>query len=179
MIHNSRGQFAVLPVERACALLNLDRSGYYRKPEIGLCSNPSSDQDETVLRDAIENIVLEFAGYGYRRVTAQLVRDGWSVNRKRVLRIMRQESLLCQLKRRWVKTTDSVHGLRVYPNLLRSGTSVERLNQVWVADITYIRLPGGFWAASATWQRSWTLSAVVASAGTCRAWWTAIWHWPR
>ena len=83
------------------------------------------------------------AGYGYRRVTEQLRRDGWRINAKRVLRVMRQESLLCQLRRRWVPTTDSDHGLTVYPNLPKT-TVVERLDQVWVADITYIRLPGGF-----------------------------------
>ena len=142
MIQNSRQQFDLLPVERACALLGLDRSGYYRALEKS-AQAPNRTDDETRLRVAIENIVLEFAGYGYRRVTAQLARSGWSVNHKRVLRIMRQESLLCQLKRRWVPTTDSEHGLRVYPNLLR-GTPVERLNQVWVADITYILLPSGF-----------------------------------
>ena len=142
MIQNSRGHFDLLPVERACALLGLDRSRYYRVLEKN--TQASNETDEPIqLRVAIEKIVLEFAGYGYRRVTAQLARDGWSVNHKRVLRIMRQESLLCQLKRRWVPTTDSEHGLRVYPNLLR-GTLVERLNQVWAADITYIRLPNGF-----------------------------------
>lgn len=139
MIHSSRSLFAALPVERACALLGLDRSGYYRARE----NRRAHDVDETALRDAIENIVVEFAGYGYRRVTAQLARDGCTVNHKRVLRIMRQESLLCQLKRRWVPTTNSEHGLRVYPNLLQK-VKAARLDQVWVADITYIRLPGGF-----------------------------------
>ena len=147
MIQNARQQFELLPVERAWALLGLDRSGYYRRVLEKGAQAPNrtadTDGDKTRLRAAIENIVLEFAGYGSRRVTAQLVRDGWSVNHKRVLRIMRQESLLCQIKRRWVQTTDSEHGLRVYPNLLR-GARIERLNQVWVADITYIRLPGGF-----------------------------------
>jgi putative transposase len=70
-----------------------------------------------VLRDVIERIVLEFPGYGYRRVTAELHRQHWEVNHKRVLRIMRAEALLCQLQRSWV-TTDSKHGLRTYPNLL-------------------------------------------------------------
>jgi putative transposase len=87
--------------------------------------------------------VLDFPGYGYRRVTKALARDGWLVNHKRVLRVMREESLLCQLKRRWVTTTDSAHGLATFPNLLRQ-VAVARLNQVWVADITYIRLPHGF-----------------------------------
>jgi transposase InsO family protein len=142
MIQASRTTFVDLPVERACALLGLDRSGYYRARE-DRQAHQAHDVDETALRDAIENIVAEFAGYGYRRVTAQLARDGWTVNHKRVLRIMRQESLLCQIKRRWVPTTDSEHGLHIYPNLLRD-TKVEGLNQAWVAAITYIRLPGGF-----------------------------------
>jgi putative transposase len=75
-------------------------------------------------------------------VTKALQRAGWPVNHKRVLRIMREEALLCQLKRRWVPTTDSRPGLTTYPNLLQR--EVMRLNQVWVADITYIRLPRSF-----------------------------------
>src|SRR5205823_6272222 len=77
---------------------------------------------------------------------AQLHRDGFSVNHKRVLRVMREESLLCELQRRWAQTTDSDHGLRVYPNLLadRGWRRLTGLNQAWVGDITYIRLPAGF-----------------------------------
>jgi hypothetical protein len=139
MIQATRMMFVDLPVERACALLDLDRSGYYREPQ----NRPVHDANETALRDAVENVAAEFAGYGYRRVTAQLMREGWQVNHKRVLRIMREESLLCQIKRRWVPTTDSQHGLRIYPNLLPDA-KVARLNQAWVADLTYIRLPSGF-----------------------------------
>ncbi len=95
------------------------------------------------LRSAIEAILCEFPGYGYRRVTAQLHRDGYLLNHKRVLRLMREESLLCQLRRRFVKTTDSEHGGRVWPNLIKEWTP-SGLNQLWVADITYIRLPQGF-----------------------------------
>ena len=95
------------------------------------------------MRSAIESVVLAFPGYGYRRVTRHLQREGWSVNHKRILRVMRQESLLCQIKRRWVKTTDSEHGLRIYPNLVR-GTRPTGLNELWVADITYIRLAAEF-----------------------------------
>lgn len=95
------------------------------------------------LRDAIEQIVLMFPGYGYRRVTHALQHDGWMVNHKRVLRIMRHESLLCQLQRRWVPTTDSRHGLATYPNLL-TGHELTGLQQAWVADITYVRLPTRF-----------------------------------
>jgi putative transposase len=72
--------------------------------------------------------VLEFGGYGYRRVTAGLHRQQWAVNHKRVLRIMRAEALLCQLQRSWTTTTDSRHGLQTYPNLL-AGLTLTRPNQ--------------------------------------------------
>lgn len=87
--------------------------------------------------------MLEFPGYGYRRVCKALQRDGWAVNHKRVLRVMRDEALLCQLQRRFVVTTDGTHGLRTYPNLL-PGRVVTQRDQVWVADITYVRLPSAF-----------------------------------
>lgn len=119
----------------------MSRASYYRegRPEV-------PDPEATALRDAIEQLVLEFPGYGYRRVTRALQRAGWEVNHKRVLRIMREESLLCRLKRRWVRTTDSEHGLRVYPNLLKQAgwRLLTGTDQAWVADITYIRLPQGF-----------------------------------
>jgi putative transposase len=94
-------------------------------------------------------------------VTAQLVREGHAVNHKRVLRLMRERGILCRSKRRWVKTTDSEHGLRTYPNLsepIRTYPNLIRgkkardwscLNQVWAADITYVRLPYGFCYAAA------------------------------
>jgi transposase InsO family protein len=95
------------------------------------------------LRDAIEQIVLAFPGYGYRRVTHALARDGWTVNHKRVLRVMREESLLCQLKRRFVPTTDSGHAWRTYPNLVQ-GATFDAPDHAWVADLTYMRLPTTF-----------------------------------
>lgn len=95
------------------------------------------------LRDAIEQVILQFPGYGYRRVTKALHRAEWRVNHKYVLRIMREESLLCQLKRQFVPTTDSRHRHAIYPNRIRD-LVVQRPNQVWVADITYIRLPTTF-----------------------------------
>jgi putative transposase len=125
-----------VPVRQVCAMPAVSRSWYY-------AARARPETDETALREAIERIVLEFAGYGYRRVTKALAREGRQVNHKRVLRVMREASLLCQLKRRWVVTTDSDHGLATYPNLVRQLT-VARLNQVWIADITYIRLPHGF-----------------------------------
>jgi putative transposase len=119
----------------------MSRATYYRPTGVG---EPA--QEAVALRDRIEEIVLAFPGYGYRRVTKQLQREGWAINHKRVLRIMQEESLLCQLRRRWVKTTDSDHGLRTYPNLLaRAGwRALTGVNQAWVADITYIRLAQGF-----------------------------------
>ena len=108
------------------------------------------------LRDAIEALTLAFPGYGYRRVTAQLQRDGWSINHKRVLRIVREEALLCHLKRRFVPTTDSRHALRRYSNLLVE-CSFDAPDQAWVADITSIRLPTGFAYLAAlldAWPRS-------------------------
>jgi putative transposase len=99
-----------------------------------------------VLRDAVERIVVGFPGkgsYGYRRVTAALRREGWRVNHKRVLRIMRRESLLCQLKRRFAPTTDSAHSFRRYPNLIED-IELQEPDECWVADITYVRLPSTF-----------------------------------
>src|SRR5208283_4191661 len=91
------------------------------------------------LRDAIQRIALEFPSYGWPRMTAELRRRGWAVNHKRVYRLMRQDNLLCLRRRKFVGTTDSGHGLPVYPNLARTLT-LSGLDQLWVADITYIRL---------------------------------------
>lgn len=127
-----------LSVQRLCDLFAVSRSWYYEQ------LNHLPDEEELALRDEIERIILEFPGYGYRRVTRALHRQGQFVNHKRVLRIMREESLLCHLKKRFVaKTTDSHHRLPVYPNAL-AGMQLERLDQAWVADITYIRLRNAF-----------------------------------
>jgi len=91
------------------------------------------------LRDAIQRIALEFPSYGWPRMTAELRRRGWAVNHKRVYRLMRQDNLLCLRRRKFVVTTNSGHGLPVYPNLARTLT-LSGLDQLWVADITYIRL---------------------------------------
>jgi transposase InsO family protein len=95
------------------------------------------------LRDAIQKIAVEMPAYGYRRITAELRRADWVVNRKRVLRIMREDNLLCLRGRSFVLTTDSNHKLPVYPNLAKD-LKVSGLNQLWVADITYIRLQSEF-----------------------------------
>ena len=118
--------------------LQVNRRWYYTRLAQGETVDP-----DVQLRDAIEQIILEFSGYGYRRVTHALVRAGWSVNHKRVLRIMREESLLCHLKRQFVPTTDSHHPFQVYPNLIK-GMALDAPDVVWVADITYIRLLSNF-----------------------------------
>ena len=117
--------------------MKLPASSFYYRPKPGLAE---ADAD---LTDRIEAICLEFPRYGYRRVTAQLKRKQLVVNHKRVLRLMRQSDLLCRVKRRFVSTTDSRHDLPRYPNLTR-GMAASRLNQIWIADITYIRIRTGF-----------------------------------
>jgi len=91
------------------------------------------------LRHQIQEIALEMPRYGYRRITRELLRQRVKVNHKKVLRLMREDNLLCLRKRKFVRTTDSRHGFEVYPNLV-PGLLVDDLDQLWVADITYIRL---------------------------------------
>jgi transposase InsO family protein len=95
------------------------------------------------LRSQIQSIALQWPAYGYRRVQAQLRRQGRLVNRKRVLRLMRADNLLCLRRRKFILTTDSKHGLPTYPNLAKDMV-LSGINQLWVADITYIRLAGEF-----------------------------------
>jgi transposase InsO family protein len=91
------------------------------------------------LRNEIQQIALRWPAYGYRRVHAELIRQGWKVNHKRVLRLMRSDNLLCVRRRRFLFTTDSRHGLPIYPNLVAE-LIVTSIDQLWVADITYVRL---------------------------------------
>jgi transposase InsO family protein len=91
----------------------------------------------------ITRIASQHPSYGYRRITVELARNGYSANRKRVLRLMRENHLLCRRKRKCLATTDSSHGLAVYPNL-KPLLALARINELWVADITYIALPEGF-----------------------------------
>ncbi len=124
-----------LTVERMCALAGVSRAGYYRRWR---ASAPR--QEETAVRDAIQRVALANRRYGYRRIAAQLRREGFAANHKRVLRLMRQDNLLCLRKRPFVPvTTDSRHDWRIVPNLGR-GVVLTGLDQLWVADITYVRL---------------------------------------
>jgi len=124
----------LVPLQRLCALGQVSRAGFYRWRQV-----PPPEDATLDLRDEIQRVALEFPCYGWRRVTAELRRRGWTVNHKRVRRIMREDNLLCLRRKKFVVTTDSHHNWRVYPNL--AGEMVlSGLDQLWVADITYIRL---------------------------------------
>jgi putative transposase len=119
-------------------MTGLPRSTFYYRGR-----NKAKLKSDSDLRDKIETIALEWTKYGYRRVTHELKQQGWKVNHKRVLRIMREEDLLVRPKKNWIKTTDSGHEYQVYPNLVKDMV-VNAIDQVWVADITYIRILLGF-----------------------------------
>jgi transposase InsO family protein len=127
-----------LAIERMCDLAGVSRRGFYRfDPD----AKPAErDMD---LRDAIQRIALEMPSYGRPRITAELRRRGWVVNAKRVHRIMREDNLLCLRRRKFIVTTDSRHGFRIYPNLAGE-MKLSNVNQLWIADITYIRLETEF-----------------------------------
>src|ERR1700730_17720680 len=122
-----------------CRLAGVSRAGYYRHWQ---ASAPR--REETGLRDAIQKLALAHRHYGYRRIAALLGREGWQANHKRVLRLMREDNLLCLRARSFVPaTTDSRHGWRVVPNLT-PGMQLSGLDQLWVADITYVHLAEEF-----------------------------------
>jgi putative transposase len=139
MITLAHDEYPDLSMVQLCELHAVSRSWYYER----LTQAESTDED-IALRDHIERIILEFPGYGYRRVTHELARQGNPVNHKHVLRIMREECLLCHLKKKYViTTTNSRHGFAVYPNSL-AGATLSAPDQAWVADFTYIRLRSAF-----------------------------------
>ena len=121
-------------MNRLCQITGVSRAGYYRSRR-----RHESRQASMTLRNQIQHIALRWPAYGYRRVHAELVRQGWKVNHKRILRLMRSDNLLCVRRRKFIFTTDSRHGLPIYPNLIE-GLVVTSIDQLWVADITYIRL---------------------------------------
>lgn len=160
-----------LTVERMVKLARVSRASYYRFDEEAE-SGADSDMD---LRDAIQRVALEWPSYGRRRITRELHRRGWAVNWKRVYRLMREDNLLCVRKRKFVVTTDSNHGRKVYPNLARQMVLTD-VDQLWRADITYIRLREEFvflavildaysrraigWALDRTLEEELTLNAL-------------------
>jgi putative transposase len=121
-----------------CEVAGVSRAGYYRFLRRG--EAPEADMN---LRHAIQTIALEWPAYGYRRVHAELREQGWLVNHKRVLQLMRADNLLCLRRRKFVLTTDSHHELPIYPNLAKKMV-LSHIDQLWVADITYIRLETEF-----------------------------------
>src|SRR6185437_8388885 len=124
-----------IPLERLCRLALVSRAGFYRWQH----ASEAVDRDLD-LRDEIQRIALEFPYYGWPRITAELEKRGWQANHKRVYRIMREDNLLCLRRRKFVvATTNSNHTRPIYPNLAR-GMTLTGINQLWVADITYIRL---------------------------------------
>ena len=133
LVKESLDQDTVLRTSRMCEVLSIGRATLYRR------SGAEALNDDTELRDKIQRIALDMHSYGYRRITKALARQGHQVNHKRVLRLMREDNLLCLRKKKFISTTDSEHSLRVYPNLA-ADLVLSGINQLWVADITYIRL---------------------------------------
>src|SRR5688500_10877913 len=128
-----------LSVERMCQLAQVSRAGFYRSLQ-----ELAPAEEEMEVRAAIQEIALVHRRrYGYRRITAELGRRGMRVNHKRVARIMREDNLLAMQPRAFVVTTDSNHELEIYLNLA-SRMKLTGTNQLWVADITYIRLKAEF-----------------------------------
>jgi len=127
-----------LSIGRACDLARVSRAGFYRHYQ-----EHAPRQADIDLRDAIQRIALDNRLYGYRRMKAELGRQGWVVNRKRVLRLTRLDNLLAVRKRRFVLTTDSRHAFAVYPNLAQD-LELTAINQLWIADITYVRVREAF-----------------------------------
>lgn len=123
-----------LSVSRLCEVARLNRRAYYR-----LAGRAQPADRHMGLRDQIQRVALEWPSYGYRRVTHELARRGFRANHKLVLRLMREDNLLCLRRRHFLRTTDSSHGLPVYPNLAGQ-MALSGIDQLWVADITYIRL---------------------------------------
>ena len=128
MIHHLRQEY---PASVVCDLLGCPRSSFYYQPTV----NP----EEAEVLAAIERVLMRWPFYGYRRVTAQLKREGHVVGETRVRRRLRQLDHSCSVGRVRVVTTDSDHDLPRHPNRIKH-LEVTRPNQVWVADITYIRL---------------------------------------
>jgi transposase InsO family protein len=116
----------------------VSRASFYRFDE----ETTRADRDMD-LRDAIQRMALKWPSYGRPRITAELKRQGWKAGLNRVRRLLREDNLLCVRKRKFVVTTDSKHGRKVYPNPARE-MELSGINQLWVADITYIRLEAEF-----------------------------------
>jgi putative transposase len=137
-----------LSIERMCQLASVSRAGFYRSLQ-----QQEPGEEDMEVRSTIQKIFAEHKRrYGYRRVSAELRRRGMLVNHKRVARLMREDNLLAVQPKAFMVTTDSDHQLEVYLNLA-SRMKLTGVNQLWVADITYIRL-----------HREWVFLAVILDA---------------
>ena len=124
-----------LSIAAMCRSTGVSRASFYR-----FQAGRPGTEEECQVQDAVEEVALEWPAYGSRRITAELQRQGWEINRKRVQRIMRESGLLClRQPTSWLVTTNSKHPFAVFPNLT-VGLELKTVNQLWVADITYIRL---------------------------------------
>lgn len=132
-----RHSASTVSIQRLCRLAGIARSSYYR------LHAPKNIEQDQQLRQELHRVCAQWSHYGYRRVTHELRRRGFRVGCKRIRTLMHKDNLCCRPRKRWIRTTDSKHGYRVYPNLARQ-IVLERPNQLWVADITYIRLPHEF-----------------------------------
>jgi putative transposase len=135
VIKECRESGSQISVDRATQLLDVSRCGFYKWQ--GQSNNETVKSVDIAVRNEILKVAVEFPAYGYRRITVELRNRGYTVNHKRVLRLMREDNLLCVRKRFKPKTTDSNHNLRTYPNLIKD-LKIAQLNQVWASDITYI-----------------------------------------
>ena len=124
---------------RTCQMTGISRTCYYRALSTPEPTRADTFKTDTLLREHIQRVALEWSCYGYRRITKELHRRGVKANHKCVLRLMRKDNLLCLRKKRFVATTNSDHGLPVYPNLAAE-MDVTAPDQLWVSDLTYIRL---------------------------------------
>ena len=138
----SEGDNAARAIKELSAAVSVSRSSYYRHRRTKLRPRavPATEKRR---RATIETIALEMPNYGHRPMTAELQRRRLPTGRDRVLRYMREANLLCRRRRAFISTTDSNHGLPVFPNLTKD-LKVTDINQLWVADITYIQLPQRF-----------------------------------
>lgn len=131
-----------ISLSHASSLLDVNRSSYYKWVS-HQGQQHSGSANDIALRDTVQRIAMEFPGYGYRRITIELKRRGIVVNHKKILRLMKEDNLLCVKKKFKPVTTDSNHGFNVYPNLIKD-LNITQLNQVWASDITYIQLSHEF-----------------------------------